>query len=105
MTTTKKKSSWSLAEPTQTPFGALLLHYNVPVFPLPLAHAQDLDPDQTLSERDLEEEFSIRLKEHDEVVVEKIKGYSESLGGKPWELSPLLAPLAESGGQLQPHAR
>jgi len=74
MTTTKKKSSWSLAEPTQTPFGALLLHYNVPVFPLPLAHAQDLDPDQTLSERDLEEEFSIRLKEHDEVVVEKIKG-------------------------------
>jgi 3-hydroxyacyl-CoA dehydrogenase len=34
-------------------------------------------------------------------IVEKIKGYSESLGGKHWTLSPLLEQLATDGGQLQ----
>ena len=33
-------------------------------------------------------------------IVEKIEGYSASLGGRHWELSPLLARLAEEGGQL-----
>jgi 3-hydroxyacyl-CoA dehydrogenase len=33
-------------------------------------------------------------------IVEKITGYSESLGGRHWELSPLLARLAETGGEL-----
>ncbi len=33
-------------------------------------------------------------------IVEKVKGYSASLGGRHWELSPLLAKLAEEGGQL-----
>lgn len=37
-------------------------------------------------------------------IVSKIEGYSESLGGKHWDLSPLLKSLAESGGQLQTHA-
>ncbi len=34
-------------------------------------------------------------------IVEKIAGYSESLGGRHWELSPLLARLADEGGALQ----
>jgi 3-hydroxyacyl-CoA dehydrogenase len=34
-------------------------------------------------------------------IVEKIEGYGVSLGGRHWELSPLLKSLAESGGQLQ----
>jgi 3-hydroxyacyl-CoA dehydrogenase len=37
-------------------------------------------------------------------IVSKIESYSESLGGKHWDLSPLLKSLAESGGQLQTHA-
>ena len=37
-------------------------------------------------------------------IVSKIESYSESLGGKHWDLSPLLKSLAESGGQLQSHA-
>jgi 3-hydroxyacyl-CoA dehydrogenase len=37
-------------------------------------------------------------------IVSKIEGYSESLGGKHWDLSPLLKSLADSGGQLQTHA-
>jgi 3-hydroxyacyl-CoA dehydrogenase len=36
-------------------------------------------------------------------IVSKIESYSESLGGKHWDLSPLLKSLAESGGQLQTH--
>jgi 3-hydroxyacyl-CoA dehydrogenase len=36
-------------------------------------------------------------------IVGKIKGYSESLGGRHWDLSPLLESLAASGGQLQTH--
>ncbi len=34
-------------------------------------------------------------------IVEKVKGYSESLGGRHWEPSALLARLAEEGGKLQ----
>lgn len=34
-------------------------------------------------------------------IVSKIESYSESLGGKHWDLSPLLKSLVESGGQLQ----
>ncbi len=34
-------------------------------------------------------------------IVEKIRGYGESLGGRHWELSPLLEKLAINGGQLQ----
>jgi 3-hydroxyacyl-CoA dehydrogenase len=34
-------------------------------------------------------------------IVEKIKGYSESLGGAHWELSPLLDRLATEDGKLQ----
>jgi 3-hydroxyacyl-CoA dehydrogenase len=37
-------------------------------------------------------------------IVSKIEGYSESLGGKHWDLSPLLKQLAADGGQLQTHA-
>ena len=37
-------------------------------------------------------------------IVSKIESYSESLGGKHWDLSPLLKSLAESGDQLQTHA-
>ena len=37
-------------------------------------------------------------------IVSRIESYSESLGGKHWDLSPLLKSLAESGGQLQTHA-
>ena len=37
-------------------------------------------------------------------IASKIESYSESLGGKHWDLSPLLKSLAESGGQLQTHA-
>ena len=37
-------------------------------------------------------------------IVEKIEGYSASLGGRHWELSPLLKSLAESGGQLQTYS-
>ncbi len=33
-------------------------------------------------------------------IVEKIAGYSESLGGRHWDLSPLLARLATEGGSL-----
>lgn len=36
-------------------------------------------------------------------IVAKIEGYSDSLGGKHWELSPLLKQLAADGGQLQTH--
>jgi len=36
-------------------------------------------------------------------IVSKIEGYSESLGGKHWELSPLLKSMAADGGQLQTH--
>ena len=34
----------------------------------------------------------------------KVEEYSERLGGKHWDLSPLLKSLAESGGQLQTYA-
>jgi 3-hydroxyacyl-CoA dehydrogenase len=34
-------------------------------------------------------------------IVEKIKSYSESLGGRHWAVSPLLERLAAEGGQLQ----
>ena len=34
-------------------------------------------------------------------IVEKIKGYGDSLGGRRWEVSPLLERLAAEGGQLQ----
>jgi 3-hydroxyacyl-CoA dehydrogenase len=34
-------------------------------------------------------------------IVEKIKSYSASLGGRHWEVSPLLERLANDGGQLQ----
>jgi 3-hydroxyacyl-CoA dehydrogenase len=34
-------------------------------------------------------------------IVDKIKAYSETLGGRHWELSPLLERLAGEGGQLQ----
>jgi 3-hydroxyacyl-CoA dehydrogenase len=37
-------------------------------------------------------------------IVEKITTYGDSLGGRHWQLSPLLASLAESGGQLQTFA-
>jgi len=37
-------------------------------------------------------------------IVSKIEEYSSSLGGKHWELSPLLKQLAADGGQLQTHA-
>ena len=37
-------------------------------------------------------------------IVGKIRGYSESLGGRHWELSPLLARLADEGGQLHQFA-
>jgi 3-hydroxyacyl-CoA dehydrogenase len=33
-------------------------------------------------------------------IADKIKGYSESLGGRHWDLSPLLARLADEGGAL-----
>ena len=33
-------------------------------------------------------------------IADKITGYSESLGGRHWELSPLLARLADEGGAL-----
>jgi 3-hydroxyacyl-CoA dehydrogenase len=36
-------------------------------------------------------------------IVDKIKAYGESLGGRHWELSPLLEQLAADGGQLQTH--
>ncbi|MGB3737045.1 MAG: 3-hydroxyacyl-CoA dehydrogenase NAD-binding domain-containing protein [Ilumatobacter sp.] len=36
-------------------------------------------------------------------IVSKIEEYSSSLGGKHWELSPLLKQLAADGGQLQTH--
>jgi 3-hydroxyacyl-CoA dehydrogenase len=36
-------------------------------------------------------------------IASKIEGYSASLGGKHWDLSPLLKSLADSGGQLQTH--
>ncbi|MGA1748285.1 MAG: 3-hydroxyacyl-CoA dehydrogenase family protein, partial [Ilumatobacteraceae bacterium] len=34
-------------------------------------------------------------------IVERIRHYSDALGGAHWELSPLLARLAADGGQLQ----
>jgi 3-hydroxyacyl-CoA dehydrogenase len=34
-------------------------------------------------------------------IADRIRGYSESLGGRHWEISPLLERLAEEGGQLQ----
>ena len=34
-------------------------------------------------------------------IVERIKGYGDSLGGRHWELSPLLEKLAVERGQLQ----
>jgi 3-hydroxyacyl-CoA dehydrogenase len=37
-------------------------------------------------------------------IVDKITGYSESLGGRHWELSPLLARLAAEGGKLQTYS-
>ncbi len=37
-------------------------------------------------------------------IVEKIAGYSESLGGRHWDLSPLLARLATEGGALHQYA-
>ncbi len=37
-------------------------------------------------------------------IVSKIEEYSASLGGKHWDLSPLLKQLAADGGQLQTHA-
>lgn len=37
-------------------------------------------------------------------IVAKIEEYGSSLGGKHWELSPLLKQLAADGGQLQTHA-
>jgi len=37
-------------------------------------------------------------------IVEKVNGYSESLGGRHWEPSPLLVRLAEEGGKLQTHS-
>jgi len=37
-------------------------------------------------------------------IVGKIEGYSASLGGRHWELSPLLQSLAGSGGQLQTYS-
>ena len=36
-------------------------------------------------------------------IASKIESYSDSLGGKHWDLSPLLKSLADSGGQLQTH--
>jgi 3-hydroxyacyl-CoA dehydrogenase len=38
-------------------------------------------------------------------IVDKIEGYRESLGGRHWELSPLLARLATEGGALQAYSR
>ncbi len=38
-------------------------------------------------------------------IVDKIKGYDESLGGRHWQLSPLLASLADTGGRLRTFAR
>ena len=37
-------------------------------------------------------------------IAAKVQEYSERLGGKHWDLSPLLKSLAESGGQLQTYA-
>ena len=37
-------------------------------------------------------------------IVGKIRGYSESLGGRHWELSPLLAQLAADDGKLQTYS-
>jgi 3-hydroxyacyl-CoA dehydrogenase len=37
-------------------------------------------------------------------IADKIKGYSESLGGRHWDLSPLLARLAEEGGALHQYS-
>jgi 3-hydroxyacyl-CoA dehydrogenase len=37
-------------------------------------------------------------------IVDKITGYSESLGGRHWELSPLLERLAAEGGKLQTYS-
>jgi 3-hydroxyacyl-CoA dehydrogenase len=34
-------------------------------------------------------------------ITDKIEGYAESLGGRHWELSPLLKQLADNGGKLQ----
>ncbi len=34
-------------------------------------------------------------------IVDKIRGYADSLGGRHWELSPLLERLADDGGHLQ----
>ena len=36
-------------------------------------------------------------------IAAKVQEYGERLGGKHWDLSPLLMSLAESGGQLQTH--
>lgn len=36
-------------------------------------------------------------------IAAKVQEYGERLGGKHWDLSPLLKSLAESGGQLQTH--
>jgi 3-hydroxyacyl-CoA dehydrogenase len=38
-------------------------------------------------------------------IVDKIEGYRESLGGRHWEVSPLLARLASEGGTLQTYSR
>ena len=37
-------------------------------------------------------------------IVEKIEGYSASLGGRHWELSPLLARLAAEGGTISTYS-
>jgi 3-hydroxyacyl-CoA dehydrogenase len=37
-------------------------------------------------------------------IVDKITDYSESLGGRHWELSPLLSRLASEGGKLQTYS-
>jgi len=37
-------------------------------------------------------------------IVEKVKGYNDSLGGRHWEPSPLLERLAAEGGKLSTHA-
>jgi 3-hydroxyacyl-CoA dehydrogenase len=34
-------------------------------------------------------------------IADRVRGYSESLGGRHWEISPLLERLADEGGQLQ----
>ena len=38
-------------------------------------------------------------------IVERIRHWSSTLGGRHWELSPLLERLAAEGGQLQTYAR